>query len=1000
MRSLPTLLLLFFLSGAAGLLYQVVWTRLFVHVFGATVLAVSTVLAAFMAGLALGGVWAGRIAARVKSPLRLYGILEAALGVYAAFVPTLLSAVDPLYAKLYPALQGSFGALSAARFVVSSLVLLPPTFLMGATLPLLTEEVERRGGPARRHVALLYGVNTFGAVAGTVASSFVMLPAIGLQRTLLSGVAGSVLVGLGAIALSRRASGTTPGDAVAPATSAATAIAVAPIVPRPLVLLTTAILGFSALAFEVLWTRTLTLSLGTTTYAFAVVLAVFLLGIALGGLVANRVLASPRLAVGFFTVAPAAIGFLSLAILPVFDRLPELFVALTARGGGWVHGLFVQTLVAGLPLLLPTLLSGAAFPIAVGIDRSASSAGRSAGDVYGANTFGAILGSWGAGFVLIPVLGLRNGIALAAALPILATCLLLLRPTGSPSRVRPVLAVALALAAVALFTALPDWNRRALTRGGFAIGAELRRLGRTKLAEDRSKILFLDEGITTTVTVRGWRDEVTMQINGITEASNSGDMCTQVMSGGFPPLFHENPRDVLVIGLGSGITAGAVARFDGVQRIDCVEISESVIAGAKFFEKENRGVMKDPRFHMIVGDGRNHLRLSQQSYDCIVSEPSNVWNAGISALMTEEFYGLCRSRLRPGGILCSFVQGYSLSSDALRSVLAAARRSFPRVTLWSAAWGDFLIIAGDDSFVFDVDRILARARQPSIRAMLLQTDSPDLVAMLSSNVLAGEFVERYVGEFPPNTDDNLYLEFEAPKLLYRETMQDLFEGLHHAAGGTESMLRNAPPGLVEQLSDARRARELQSHAQLAFRAERGEEGLAAAAEANRLLPSAPGIRRLLASALSSRGLARANRGQLADATRDFLDASDLDPQFGEAFANLARLYRDAGQPEAAREAVEEALRRQPRQPDYLALDADLANRAHRYEDARRAAETALSIDPAVPEGYLALGEALQGLGQPAAAESVFAAGLALFPDSEALAERLRKTGASTAKIGT
>lgn len=994
MRSLPTLLLLFFLSGAAGLLYQVVWTRLFIHVFGATVLAVSTVLAAFMAGLALGGVWAGRVAARVKSPLWLYGVLEAALGVYAAFVPTLLGLVDPLYAKLYPALQDSFSALSATRFVVSSLVLLPPTFLMGATLPLLTEEVERRGGPARRHVALLYAVNTFGAVAGTVASSFLMLPAIGLTRTLLAGVATSVLVGLGAIVLARRAGDVRSSDVAAASPPVAVSAA---IVPRPLVLLTTAILGFSALAFEVLWTRTLTLSLGTTTYAFAVVLAVFLLGIALGGLVANRVLANPRWAVAFFTAAPAAIGFLSLAILPVFDRLPELFVALSARGGGWVHGLLAQTLVAGVPLLLPTLLSGAAFPIAVAIDRSASSAGRSAGDVYGANTFGAILGSWGAGFVLIPVLGLRNGIALAAALPILATCLLLVGAGGSRSRMRPVLAVCLALGAVALFATLPDWNRKALTRGGFAIGAELRRTGRTKLAADRTNLLFLDEGITTTVTVRGWRDEVTMQINGITEASNSGDMSTQVMSGGFPPLFHENPRDVLVIGLGSGITAGAVARFPSVQTIDCVEISESVIAGAKFFEKENRGVMTDPRFHLIVGDGRNHLRLSERSYDCIVSEPSNVWNAGISALMTEEFYRLCRSRLRPGGILCSFVQGYSLSPDALKSVLAAARGSFPRVTLWSAAWGDFLIIAGDETFALDVDRVLARAREPAVRAMLLQTDSPDLVVMLSSVVLAGDFVDRYVAGFPANTDDNLYLEFEAPKLLYHDTMQGLFESLHRAAGGTESMLRGAPAELVPQLSGARRARELESRARLAFRAERGEDGLAAATEANRLLPSSPAIRRLLAQALSSRGLASANRGELADATRDFLGAAELDPQFGEPFANLAQLYRDAGQLDGARQAVEEALRRQPRNPDYLAFAAGLANQERRYHDARRDAETALSIDAFVRDGFLTLGDALQGLGQAAAAESVYTAGLTQNPGSAELAKRLQKVGTSRAK---
>ncbi|MFN8179677.1 MAG: fused MFS/spermidine synthase [bacterium] len=991
MKKTPAVLVLFFLSGSAGLLYQVVWTRLFVHVFGATVLAVSTVLAAFMAGLALGGLWAGRIASRVRSPLRLYGILEAALGVYAALVPTLLTLVEPLYAKLYPALSGSFGALSAVRFVGSSLVLLPPTFLMGATLPLLCEHVERLGGAARREVAWLYAVNTFGAVAGTVAASFVMLPGIGLVRTLASGVALSLTVAAAAVLLARRSPAAAP--AASPDAAAASPLPERDaLIPRPLLLLTTGTLGFSALAFEVLWTRTLTLSLGTTTYAFAVVLAVFLLGIAAGGLVAGRILANPRRAVDLFTVAPAAIGLLSLAILPVFDRLPELFIALTTRwAGGWVQGLFAETLVAGVPLLLPTLISGAAFPIAVGIDRTAASAGRSAGDIYGANTFGAILGSWGAGFVLIPFLGLRNGIALAAALPIAATCLLLFfARAGTPSRLRPAGAVLLASFAIVLFVALPDWNRRALTRGGFAIGAELRRLGKKKLAADRSQLVFLEEGTTATVTVRRWRDEITMQINGITEASNSGDMCTQVMSGGFPLLFHDDPKDVLVIGLGSGITAGAVARFPSVRTIDCVEISESVVHGARFFDKENRGVMRDPRFRMIEGDGRNHLRLSGKMYDCIVSEPSNVWNAGISALMTTEFYRLCRAHMRPGGILCTFVQGYSLSPDALRSVLAAARTSFPRVTLWSAAWGDLLVIAGDETFTLDVDRILQRAKDPSVGEMLLQTDSPDLVTMLSSDVLAGGAVDRYVGGFPPNTDDNLYLEFEAPKLLYRETMSELFEGLSRASGGAEEMLRNAPPDLVRALGEARRARALETRARLAFRNERGEEGLAAAAEAERLLPSAPAIRRLLAQALSSRGLARANRDDRTGAVDDFLQAADLDPRFGEPFANLSRLYRDAGQADAARAAIDQALSREPRQPDYLTLSAQLSNRVRQFEDARQTASRALAIDPDVRDGCLALGEALEGLGNVAAAESVYAAGAARDPSSAELTRHLRK----------
>jgi spermidine synthase len=590
---------------------------------------------------------------------------------------------------------------------------------------------------------------------------------------------------------------------------------------------------------------------------------------------------------------------------------------------------------------------------------------------------------------MIPVLGLRNGIALAAALPVAATCMLLLARRPRTGR-GVAAAVLVAAGAAGLFASLPEWNRAALTRGGFAIGAELRRAGRNRLAEDRSELLFLEEGITTTVTVRRWRDEITMQMNGITEASNSGDFATQVMAGGFAPLFHDDPEDVLVVGLGSGITASAVARHPGVRTIDCVEISESVIRGARFFEEANRGVMRDPRFRMILGDGRNHLRLSGRMYDCIVSEPSNVWNAGISALMTKEFFALCRDHLRPGGILCSWIQGYSLSPDALRSVVAAARTSFPHVTLWSAGWGDLLVIAGDDSFFLDAGRILERARDPGMAEMMRQTDCPDLVSMLSNVLLADGPLDRWLGDFPPNTDDNLYLEFEAPKLVHRETMSELFGSLHRAAGGIEPLLRNAPPGLAEQLKIGRRARERESVARLAFRAERGLEGLAAAEEAQRLLPTSPPICGLLAQALSSRGLALANAGDFAGAARDFLRAAELDPRMGEPFASLARLYRDAGQADAARAAIDEALRRQPRQPDFLAFSADLSNRTRHHAEARAQAELALSIDGTVADAFVALGDALLGLGDPAGAEAVLVRGAGIHPDSEEIGRRLRK----------
>ncbi|MCA9751020.1 MAG: fused MFS/spermidine synthase, partial [Gemmatimonadetes bacterium] len=598
-KRLSPVLLLFFLSGATGLIYQVVWVRQFVHVFGATVLAVSTVLAAFMGGLAAGGLFGGRIAGRRARPLATYGVLELVLAAYAGLVPLILRATDPLYSSIYPSLSGSFAALSGVRFLVSVIVLFPPTFLMGATLPLLVEHAARLGDGARRDVARLYATNTFGAVTGTLLASFVLLPSLGLRRTLLFGVGLNLLVALAAIALGRNERRTAHAD-----DEESSEPTLARPIARPVLLGTAAALGFSALAFEVLWTRTLSLAIGTTTYAFAIVLTVFLFGIAAGSALATRLLRDPERAARLFVASPAAIGLLSLALLPLFDRLPDLFLRLSALGRGtFGEGLLVEFLLAALPLLPPTLISGAAFPLAVGIDRARGGASRSVGDIYSANTVGAILGSWIAGFALIPLVGLRTGIAIAAGVLVLATLVL------SFQRGARVAGIVTTAVAVAMFALLPQWDRAELTSSGFANRVLAMRTGEAA-QQDRSELVFVKEGITTTVSVRSWRGELTMQMNGITEASTTVDLSTQVLVGALPSLLNRSPEDVLVVGLGSGITAAAALRPPSVDHVTCVEISQAVVDGAAFFSETNLGILDDPRCALFVEDARSYLRLS------------------------------------------------------------------------------------------------------------------------------------------------------------------------------------------------------------------------------------------------------------------------------------------------------------------------------------------------------------------------------------------------------
>lgn len=982
-------LALFFLSGATGLLYQVVWTRQFVHVFGATVLAVSTVLAAFMGGLAAGGYYAGKRAARQSRPLRTYGILEAILAIYALAVPWILRGVDLFYASIYDDLQGSFGLLSGIRFVVSFLILLPPTFLMGATLPLLVEHATRVAPQNRSPVARLYGINTFGAVVGTAGASFVLLPQLGLSATLLFGVGVNLALAIAAVVAGARpirtaaaAAGATAGSQ-AEADAATPPLTAGPTIPGPLLLGAAFALGFTALAFEVLWTRTLSLALGTTTYAFALVLTVFLLGIALGGLAATRLLTRPALAIRTFRWLPGAIGILALLALPLFGELPELFLRLSSQGNtSWATSLGAKFVLAAMPLLLPTFLSGLAFPLAVALHRARGNAAAAVGDVYAANTVGAILGSLAAGFFLIPTVGLRGGIFVCAFVVVVVSVALLLVPTRDAPR-RPLAAFALAGLTAALALFLPDWDRGTLTRGGFALGIDRLRSADGQFQEDPSEMIFLEEGITTTVTVRKWRDELTMQMNGVTEASSTGDLLTQLQVGAIPLLFHPEPRDVLVLGLGSAITAAGMAEFPTVERIACLEISEAVVNAASLFHEANRRVLEDPRTEVIYADGRNHLHLSEDQWDCITSEPSNAWNAGASAMMTTEFFRTCRQRLRPGGVLCSWIQGYSLSAEAFRAVAAAARESFPHVSLWMAGWGDFFLLASDESFSIDVGRVLELGADPQIGQLLRDAGCPDALTLLSRLILAGDAMDRWIDGAVPNSDDNLYVEFEAPKLLYEDTLPALFAELHAAAGGLEQVATNVPPGMAQRFPDLRRARALETDARFAFRAQRGPEGLQRLEEALALLPLAPDLRRMMAEALSGRGLAAARLNATAPgASRDLLRAAELDPNYGEPLAHLAHLYAAAGQLDVAAEAMAEALRREPRRPEVLVSAAELHVTRREFAEAEARAREALALDAKVASAHLALGDARAGQNDPAGAAEAWRRAAELDPELE------------------
>ncbi|MGH7266612.1 MAG: fused MFS/spermidine synthase, partial [Candidatus Rokuibacteriota bacterium] len=803
------LYLCFFFSGASGLVYEVVWLRWLVHVFGATTLAVSTILTAFMGGLALGSWLAGRWAARVARPLLAYGLLELAIGAYALGLPFLLHTVAPTLSVLGATEASSFAALSLVRFVLAVLLLAVPTACMGATLPILAQFIAPRIEGLGSRVGRLYAVNTTGAVLGTAAAGFLLLPTVGVALTNLLAVALNVAVGATAILVGWKVR----GEAVPAAAPMAAAPAAGSATPDPAArrtaiaaLGTVAVSGALSMVYEVGWARTLALVLGSSVYAFTVMLTTFLIGLAAGSyLLARRVdrLADPGMALALIQLMIGAAAFVGLVIL---DELPYVFLRVFALSDGR-HGLLLalEFLISGSLILLPALLAGAVFPICVRLTAGAGDwVGRTVGNLYALNTVGAIVGSFAAGFVLVPSLGVRGTLVLAILLNLACAFLLFV---GVPARRRP-LALALAagvpVVALAVPVLAPDWNPLTMSSGVAVYAPSMQGLSRAEFRAQRQRahLLSYEDGLTTSVSVEEAAGHVLLRLNGKTDASTAEDMPTQVLVGHIPLLFHPDPKDVVVIGFGSGVTIGSALRHP-IRSATIVELEGAVIRAGRFFEHVNNRPLADPRTRLVINDARNFLLLTRDRFDVIISEPSNPWLSGVASLFTREFFQLARDHLRPGGIFAHWLQLYSLTPEVVRTVLATFNAVFPHAVVFQTTGGDTVMVGSVAPPEVAFHSVVRRIATPAVADDLRRVGVRDVEALFARLVLDVEDVPRFVAGAPLNTDDNAYVEFTAPLTLYVNAVFENLLRLAHAFGGGGTVLgrltREAPEGFAARL---------------------------------------------------------------------------------------------------------------------------------------------------------------------------------------------------------
>ena len=806
-RDAVFIIVCFFLSGIAGLVYEVLWVRIFGKVIGSTPLAVASVLTVFMAGLALGSYIASRKVDRIRTRgvlLWLYGLLECGIGIYGLLLPFFVKFVNPLYVLLYGRLFDNFWLYNLCSFIVCCVLLLPPVLMMGATLPVLSRFFVRQMHHLGRHVGLLYGVNTIGAAVGVVLAGFFIIEQLGMWGTIVVVACINLCVGVICAVLGRKVSrfqaDAAGGSATADPMVKSTGLAVHSDGHIRLALAVFALSGFCAMAYQVIWTRLLGLLIAPTTYAFSLVVGTFIIGLAIGNVLFGRMADRVKDLMSLLVLTQIAAAGFALAASQLLGGSQFFFAKLLfALQGSFGEAMVVQFLVIFFILFWPTLFLGATFPIVNKIyATSLSSLGRSIGRAYAVNTVGAVLGSFAAGFILIPFWGKEGSLsALVGSQAALALFVLviILKDRSSKPRYWPALGL-LGIACIGLVFLYPRWNRGLLSFGRYQIPAELTQqfrltgwlasiwrgeqiLSRYQQGRD---VVFYGDGIGGFTTVEKHIDSMgtvryTMLNSGKPDATSHDDAATQALLAHIPLMFHPDPANVMILGLGSGMTAGEVLHYP-VAQVDVLEINEQVIKAAQFFNDWNNHFAEDQRTRIIVQDGRNHLLLSRMDYDVVISEPSNPWMAGMANLYTKESFETIKDRLNDDGIFIQWVNAGRMDWNTLAMIGKTFGTVFPNSLMMISPIGgsDFfptgknaIRIRGADFFFVGIkgksplrlsvaERNLAFAAKSRIMSL---KDARLLFHLILTDRVAGMFADGVV-----HSDDRPYLEFAAPRHLY------------------------------------------------------------------------------------------------------------------------------------------------------------------------------------------------------------------------------------------
>ncbi|MGB0589307.1 MAG: fused MFS/spermidine synthase [Myxococcota bacterium] len=790
----------FIVSGAAGLIYEVIWSALLSNLVGGTTTTHTVVLAAFMGGLALGNRFGGRWADTGILPLRLYAYLETAVGILGVLSPQLADLAGAIYVSLAPDPSGAFVWLdSPLRLALAMATILPASFAMGATMPALVRACTTRLGGLGASVGWLYFINSAGAAVGALMATFYVIPKFGLDLGLILVGTSNLLLALLALGLSRRVHGEqaypaadaphepgTTGRPSEPEDAPALQLhepAPARVYTRPQVraaLDAVFLSGIATMLIELVWTRILALTMGGSAHAFAIMLATFIAGIALGGVVAARIAKGDRDVLGPLLIAEG-IAVLSLVLLfPWYDRLPFAFhgaaALIASKEAAYPVYLAVCTAMAILAMLGPTIAFGATLPLASRVVTSAiGQAGRSVGGVFSTNTLGNVIGAAAGGLTLVPLVGLEWTLRIGALLVALAT-LRLAVAVEPGSRLRRFGLSACGLAAL-MTLAVPGWDPLLLHSGLYrSLEHDVGSVAHFRATSGKIDFLFEEDDEEATVSViENANGHRLLRVNGKSDAGNHRDVPTQVLVGQLPFFFHADAKRVLVVGLGSGITVGAVLAHP-VEHVDVIEISPAIVNGSRYFDEWSHAPLDDPRVTLHVRDARNFLRVLPEDvkYDVIVSEPSNPWQPGSAALFSQEYYEQLKDRLAPGGVMSQWVHTYEMDESVLDVILRTYAQVFERPRIWSARGNDMVMVAAaTGDLEVDFDRMAKRLALPKVASEMRRVTPDDrtmtLDTLLMHEVMAARQFRAVWGSAEEqiiHTDRIPVLQYIAPKAFF------------------------------------------------------------------------------------------------------------------------------------------------------------------------------------------------------------------------------------------